>query len=156
MLEWVPELDFPAGFREGQLTEIMICLDETRGAENPGHALRCRTVRRSPGGDRPEAAGILRLLLQHLPPKPGDVSEISCYTPVSSRLNICLTDWAYILPDSPTSTRTISAPIIMTAGNPEAAEDEQQHWNMETVTLHTQQAMDYLRDGFNSRDPQSN
>ena len=75
---------------------------------------------------------------------------------MSSRLNICLTDWAYILPDSPTSTRTISAPIIMTAGNPEAAEDEQQHWNMETVTLHTQQAMDYLRDGFNSRDPQSN
>ena len=76
-----PNWIFRLAFREGRLSEIMICLDETREQNIPVMLWRCRTVGRSPGGNRPEAAGILRLLLQHLPPKPGDVSEISCHTP---------------------------------------------------------------------------
>ena len=150
-----PNWIFRLAFREGRLSEIMICLDETREQNIP--VMLCGAEL---SAGHPEE--IVPKLLEYSDcyystyPQSQEMYQKYHVTPREQSLEYLFDGLGVYFTRFTDFHPNYLGTDYYDGWNPEAAEDEQQHWNMETVTLHAQQLMDYLREGFNSRDPQSN
>lgn len=150
-----PNWIFRLAFREGQLTEIMICLDETREQNIPVMLCGAELSAGHPEEIVPKLLAFSDCYYSTYP-QSQEMYQKYHVTPREQSLEYLFDGLGVYFTRFTDFHPNYLGTDYYDGWNPEAAEDEQQHWNMETVTLHTQQAMDYLRDGFNSRDPQSN
>lgn len=150
-----PNWIFRLTFREGQLSEIMICLDETR--EQKISVQICDT---EISDAHPEEI-VPRLLAfsdcyystypqsQTICEKYHVTAREQSLVYLFDGLGVYFTRFTDFHPN-------YLGTDYYDGWDPEAVEDEKFHWNMETVTLFSKREIDRLRADFNSRDTKSN
>lgn len=150
-----PNWIFRLTFSDDRLSEILLCLDETRDQKISVKLCGVEISDAHPEDIVPQLLKFSDCYYETYP-KSKEIYEKYRVTPREQSLYYLFDGLGVYFTRFTDFHPNYLGTDYYDGWNPEAAEDEQQHWNMETVTLHTQQSMDYLREGFNSRDPQSN
>lgn len=150
-----PNWIFRLTFREDQLSEIMICLDETREQKIP--VMLCG-VDLSIGHPEDIVPKLLTFsdCYYDTYPKSQEIYEKYRVTSREQSLHYLFDGLGVYFTRFTDFHPNYLGTDYYDGWNPEAIADEKLHWNMETVTMLSKLEIDRLRADFNSRDTKSN